>query len=145
MRAPFQILAIPYRIIDNTPFFCAFRRTDSEYWQFVAGGGENDETPIEAAKREIFEESGVKIDDIMQLTCIAYVPSEVIDEYHRQHWDKDIYVIPEYAFAFKCDSEPIITHEHTEYRWLPYDEARKLLKWDSNKVAMYELNCRLEA
>ena len=34
--------------------------------------------------------------------------------------------------------------EHTEYKWLTYDEGRKLLKWDSNKVAMYEIKCILE-
>ena len=133
----------PYRIVDGTPLFCIFRRADSSYWQFIAGGGENGETPIEAAKRETIEEIGVKPNNIKQLTCIAYVPAEVIAESRRQHWDKNTYVIPEYSFAFECDLEPLLSNEHTEYKWLTYDEARKLLKWDSNKVAMYEINCQL--
>ena len=140
MREPYQILAIPYRIVDGTPLFCIFRRADGSYWQFIAGGGENGETPIEAAKRETIEEIGVKPNNIKQLTCIAYVPAEVIAESRRQHWDKNVYVIPEYSFAFECDSEPTLSNEHTEYKWLTYDEARKLLQWDSNKVAMYEIN-----
>ena len=140
MREPYQILAIPYRIVDGTPLFCIFRRVDSSYWQFIAGGGENGETPIEAAKRETIEEIGVEPKDIKQLTCIAYVPAEVIAESKRQHWDKNTYVIPEYSFAFECDSEPTLSNEHTEYKWLTYDKARKLLKLDSNKVAMYEIN-----
>lgn len=45
MRQPYQILSIPYRIIDGTPLFCIFRRADGKYWQFIAGGGENGETP----------------------------------------------------------------------------------------------------
>ena len=143
MREPYQILAIPYRIVDGTPLFCIFRRADGSYWQFIAGGGENGETPIEAAKRETKEEIGVKPNNIKQLTCIAYVPAEVIAESRRQHWDKNTYVIPEYSFAFECDLEPLLSNEHTEYKWLTYDEARKLLKWDSNKVAMYEINCQL--
>lgn len=143
MREPYQILAIPYRIVDGTPLFCIFRRADGSYWQFIAGGGENGETPIEAAKRETIEEIGVKPNNIKQLTCIAYVPAEVIAESRRQHWDKNTYVIPEYSFAFECDLEPLLSNEHTEYKWLTYDEARKLLKWDSNKVAMYEINCQL--
>ena len=144
MREPYQILAIPYRIVDGTPLFCIFRRADSNIWQFIAGGVENGETQFEAAKRETIEEIGVEPKDIKQLTCIAYVPAEVIDESKRQHWDKNTYVIPEYSFAFECDSEPTLSNEHTEYKWLTYDEARKLLKWDSNKVAMYEIKCILE-
>ncbi|MEE1006178.1 MAG: NUDIX pyrophosphatase [Acutalibacteraceae bacterium] len=140
MREPYQILAIPYRIVDGTPLFCIFRRADSNIWQFIAGGVENGETQFEAAKRETIEEIGVEPKDIKQLTCIAYVPAEVIAESKRQHWDKNTYVIPEYSFAFECDSEPTLSNEHTEYKWLTYDEARKLLKWDSNKVAMYEIN-----
>ncbi len=144
MREPYQILSIPYRIVEGTPLFCIFRRADSSYWQFIAGGVENGETPIEAAKRETIEEIGVEPKNIKQLTCVAYVPAEVIAESRRQHWDKNVYVIPEYSFAFECDSEPMLSNEHTEYKWLTYDEARKLLKWDSNKVAMYELKCILE-
>jgi len=140
MREPYQILSIPYRIVDGTPLFCIFRRRDSDYWQFIAGGGENGETPIEAAIRETREEIGVELKNIKQLTCIAYVPAEVIAESKRQHWDKNTYVIPEYSFAFECDSEPLLSNEHSEYKWLTYDEARKLLKWDSNKVAMYEID-----
>lgn len=144
MREPYQILSIPYCIVDGTPLFCIFRRADSSYWQFIAGGGENGETPIEAAKRETIEEMGVEPKNIKQLTCIAYVPAEVVAESRRQHWDKNTYVIPEYSFAFECDSDPTLSLEHIEYKWLTYDEARKLLKWDSNKVAMYEIKTLLE-
>ena len=144
MREPYQILSIPYRIVNGIPLFCVFRRSDSNYWQFIAGGGENGETPIEAVKRETIEEIGVEPINIKQLTCIAYVPAEVIAESRRQHWNKNVYVIPEYSFAFQCDLEPVLSNEHNEYKWLTYDEARKLLKWDSNKVAIYEIKCILE-
>ena len=63
----------------------------------------------------------------------------------RAHWDKNIFVIPEYSFAFECNADPTISREHCEYKWLPYDVGRKLLKWDSNKVAMYEAMCRLNS
>ena len=58
MRAAFQILAIPYQIIDGAPRYCVFHRADHDQWQFIAGGGEDEETPLEAAKRETFEEGG---------------------------------------------------------------------------------------
>ena len=115
MRAPFQILAIPYRRIGEDLSYCVFHRADIDQWQFIAGGGEDAETPEEAAKREIFEES----------------------------WPADTYVVPEYAFGFVCEGALMLSHEHLECVWLYYDEAREKLKWDSNRTALYELNCRL--
>ncbi len=55
MRAPFQIRAIPYRMINESLMYCVFHRADFDQWQFIAGGGENNETPLEAAKREAIE------------------------------------------------------------------------------------------
>ena len=52
MRAPFQILAIPYKL-EPILQYCVLHRSDIDQYQFVAGGGEDDEKPIEAAAREI--------------------------------------------------------------------------------------------
>lgn len=145
MRAPFQILAVPYRFIKGELRFCVFRRTGSDVWQFVAGGGENNEKPIQAAQREIKEETGVTAEKLTELKSVAFVPTEIVAENIRTHWDKNIFVIPEYSFAFECNADPTISREHSEYKWLPYNDVRKLLKWDSNKVAMYEIMCRLNS
>lgn len=144
MRAPFQVLAIPYR--KGTPIqFCVLHRSDHDQWQFVAGGGENAEKPVEAAVREIYEETGIKADNITTLLSMAYVPVNVISEHHRKYWAKDIYVLPEYHFAFECISDIKLSNEHLDYDWLSYNEAMSRLTWDSNKTALYELNCRLSA
>lgn len=143
MREPYQILSIPYRIVNDTTLFCIFRRTNGDYWQFIIGGGEDNEKPIQAALREIKEETSVTAEKLTELKSVAFVPAEIVKENMRTHWDKNIFVIPEYSFAFECNADPTISHEHSEYQWLPYNDARKLLKWDSNKVAMYEIMCRL--
>ncbi len=145
MRAPFQILAIPYKIVDNTPLFCVFHRADFDQWQFIAGGGEGMETILEGAKREVYEESGISCDNIFRLTAISYVSADCISEKHRQNWCSDTYIIPEYTFAFECNENILLSHEHTECVWLTYEEAQSKLKWDSNKIALYELNCRIKA
>jgi len=145
MRAAFQILAVPYRIIENSPLYCVLRRIDLDWWQFIAGGGEDGETPLEAAKREVFEEGGVKSSRWIKLKSLSYIPaSMIIPEKYRQHWGKQAYVIPEYTFGFECQENIKLSHEHTEYVWLNYDEATKYLKWDSNRTALYELDCRLK-
>ncbi|MEA4831155.1 MAG: NUDIX pyrophosphatase [Oscillospiraceae bacterium] len=144
MRAPFQILAIPYRIVNDTFAFCVMHRSDIDQWQFIAGGGEDAETPVEAAKREIFEEAGATVNDIIKLTFMTYVPANCFAERHRRLWPSDTYILPEYSFAFECNEEIVLSHEHTECAWMTYDEAYEKLKWDSNKTALYELKCRLE-
>ena len=143
MRAPLQILAIPYRIVYGGPIYCVFRRSDSDYWQFIAGGGEDAETPLEAARREIFEEGGVKSENIIQLTSMCYVQADIFQKRHLYGWPDDMYVIPEYSFGFECNEDIVLSREHTDCVWLSYEEARAKCKWDSNRTALYELNCIL--
>lgn len=145
MRAPFQILAIPYVIKNNSPLYCVFHRSDFDQWQFISGGGEDNETPIQAVKREIFEESGINAEKIMKLTSMCYIPTDIFLKHYLCNWAEDTYVIPEYTFAFNCEADIKLSNEHTEYIWLTYEEAKAKLKWDSNRTALYELNCRLLA
>lgn len=143
MRAPFQILAIPYKMVEGLPLYCVFRRANFDQWQFIAGGGEQGESPREAARREILEEAGVQPLLIKQLVSMSYIPASVISLKHRKHWREWTYVIPEYTFAFECNDDIKLSEEHTEFLWLEYDSALEKLKWDSNRTALYELNCKL--
>ena len=143
MRAPFQILALPYKYQNGIPMYCVLHRSDYDQWQFIAGGGEDKETPKDAAKREIIEEGGVAVDHIISLKSMCHIPVEIFPRRHLYGWSDDMYVIPEYSFGFECTDELVLSHEHTELVWLPYKEARERLQWDSNKTALYELNCIL--
>ena len=142
MRAPFQILAIPFRLKPELQFG-VLHRADIDQYQFVAGGGEDEEKPLEAAIREINEETAVVTNTIIQLTSMTYVPANVIAQRHRKFWPEDTLVIPEYAFAFECKQDIVLSNEHSGIEWLSYDEAVQRLTWDSNKTALYELNCRI--
>ena len=143
MRAPFQILAIPYRIVSRTPIYCVFHRSDYNQWQFIAGGGEDRETPAEAAVREISEEGGVFGAKVIPLTSMCYIRADIFPKRHLYGWPKDMYVLPEYAFGFECTEEIRLSHEHTECVWLNFEDAYAKLQWDSNRTALYELHCRL--
>ena len=145
MRAPFQILAIPYRKGRDGYLYCVLRRADNGQVQFVAGGGEDGETPSGAAVREIREETGAVTASVVPLTSMAYVPADVIAERHRAHWGEDVFVIPEYAFGFECDADPVLSDEHSGYEWLGFAGAMEKLRWDSNRTALYELDRRLRA
>ena len=143
MRAPFQILAIPYKYVNAEPLYCVLHRADYDQWQFIAGGGEDDEAPRDAAIREIFEEGGVVTDKVISLVSMCHIPVEIFPKRHLYGWDEDMHVIPEHSFGFECKNDIVLSHEHTECVWLPYEEARERLLWDSNKTALYELNCIL--
>ena len=147
MRAPLQILAIPYKTVGGIRLYCVFHRADCDQWQFISGGGEDDETPSAAAKREIFEESGISLsaEDLIPLTSMCYIPANIYNPKATRHWPKDLYVIPEYSFGFAWNGDILLSREHTEYRWLPMAELRELLTWDSNRTALYELDCKLAA
>jgi dATP pyrophosphohydrolase len=137
-------LVIPYRYRNDQVEFAVLRRNDAEYWQFVAGGGEEGETPILAARREAGEEAGIDADGAFAaLDTLSAIPKECFAE--AAFWPADVYVIPEYCFATEVGEANLsLSGEHAESRWLTYDDALQLLKWDSNCTALWELNERLK-
>lgn len=145
MRAPFNVLVIPFRkSASGHNEFAVFRRADEGYWQFIAGGGEDDESPAEAAVRESNEEACIPADtSFYELKSVSSVPVTAFPS-AAKYWPRDLYVVPNYSFAADCsDNEIIISHEHTEFKWVGYDECYSMLNWDNNKVALWELNERL--
>ena len=144
MRAPFQILVLPYRNKHSGLEYAILRRSDAKYWQFVAGGGEDTETPLEAAKRETEEEIGMlRAADYINLDSKNTVPKDNFAA--ASSWDPALYVIPEYCFAVDADNmELVLSSEHAEYQWVDYNTAQEKLHWDSNKNALWELNDRLK-
>lgn len=143
MRAPYQVLIFPYIITEDTIQYAIFNRSDYGYWQGIAGGGKDGETPIESAKREAFEEAGILREfSYIQLDSVSSLPVEdVVGEFL---WGDDVYVIKEFSFGVQVSTKNIsLSKEHSNYKWLCFEEAVTLLKWDSNKTALWELNKRL--
>ena len=78
------------------------------------------------------------------MDTINTIPSEIFCEEYRKNWGEDCYVIKEYTFAIRLKEDIIkISEEHSEYKWVTYDEAISLLKYDSNKTALTELRARI--
>jgi dihydroneopterin triphosphate diphosphatase len=145
MRTPMQILVLPFRKNTKGDYeFAVFKRADAGFWHGIAGGGEDNEIPVETAVRESSEEAGIPINSkFYPLQFKANVP--VSEFAASKYWSKDIYVVPEHYFAVECKGiEIVLSHEHTEFKWVSYNEALNLLKWDSNKTALWELNERLK-
>lgn len=144
MRAPYQTLTILYKKNNNKILYAIFYRNSHPIWQFVSGGGEDNETPIQTAIREIKEETSLVIEKekIKQLDSKTTIP--VLNITKEYTWGTNVYVIPEYSFSVEIKEDNIkLSNEHKEYKWVDYDEAMEKLKYDSNKTALWELNERL--
>lgn len=102
------------------------------------------ESLAESALREVQEETGINLLDnkLMHLDTCRSVPKKYFKD--NDKWN-GLYVVPEYTFAVKLLNEEIrLSDEHSEFKWVAYDEAIKLLNFDSNKTALWELKMRLE-
>ena len=144
-RAPFQVLIYPYRKNDHGQFeYALLTRTDRGFWQAIAGGGEGEEKPLEAARRETFEETGIPpTSEFIKLDTVEPIPVSEFKDIHN--WGDDVYVIPQYCFGVASQNiQIVISPEHSEYQWLSYKEAHKLIKFDGNKTALWELDKKLK-
>ena len=148
-RLPFQVLVYLYRPVGDGRFeYALMQRADRGFWQGIAGGGESKpdgtaETPLEAAQRETLEETGLTPQGpFIQLQTVEPIP--VTEFAGRANWPADLYVVPQHCFGVQASgAEPRLSREHTACRWLPFEEAYRLLKFDGNRTALWELNCRL--
>lgn len=144
-RAKYQVLVIPYIVKDNMIKYAVFHRSDMPIWQFISGGGEDDEIPIQAAKREAYEEAGISFNNkYHQLETCCSIPTECFKVY-RTMWGTECLVIPEYAFAVNVNTEEIkLSMENTNYQWMDYETAKQKLKYDSNKTALWEVDNKIK-
>jgi dihydroneopterin triphosphate diphosphatase len=144
-RAPFQVLIILYRIVpDGDPLYAVFRRADLDVWQMVSGGGEDQETPEQAARRELREETGLDpLSPLMPLSARGSVPAHIFRGHER--WGPELREIPEYSFGVEvpAPASPVLSPEHREYVWLIWADAMRRLEWESNRAALRELHERL--
>jgi dihydroneopterin triphosphate diphosphatase len=109
--------------------FLLLKRVSSGFWSPITGGLEDNETPLEALNREIFEETGInKIIRIVDLQ--SYI------------WGDNIENI---VFGVEVDKDSKITfdynvyEEHSEHKWVSYKESIKLLHWDNQKQGLTKL------
>ncbi len=110
------MLVSPYHKVHGDDFACALlRRSDAGTWQTIAGGGEGDETPLEAAKREACEEASIPAGSaILPLDTVEPTP---VTEFGEGYLRGDsVYVIPQYCYGVLVeDGRIMLSREHTEY------------------------------
>lgn len=132
MRLPVQVQAILFRESNEKIQYLVVKRTPERegFWQPVTGGLEEGESRVEALRREVLEETGIK-DFVRIIEDVHYF------EYSGPHFTK------EYVFGVEIPpTEKIVLDEgeHSEFRWCSFEDALNLLKWKENKEALTKLN-----
>ena len=109
---------------------------DCDFWQSVTGSLDfEDELPSVAARRELFEETGLRAEDYIFRDLAQTTEYEIFPEWRYRYAD-GVTHNTEYQFAL-CVPDTTVTvrlaqTEHTEFQWLPAREAADLcFSWNN--------------
>ncbi len=104
----------------------------SEYYGFARGNIEEDESEIEAAKREIEEETGIKELEF----------AEGFKEKQKLFYRREGKLIYKEIILFLAETKEkeIKVTEHIGFIWADYEEAIKLLKFKNDKMLLEKAN-----
>ncbi len=115
--------------------FLLLKRTPerSGYWQPVCGGIEPNETILDTINRELKEETGIEeYSQLIDLNCTF--------EYKETKHDI-LMQMKDFCFAVEV-RVPLkirLSHEHTEYQWIPAEEVSNFFTWDLGLNAFKKL------
>lgn len=124
--------AIVFRREEGRIYYLLLRH-GKKYYNFPKGHAEKNETPTIAAKREIFEETGIK--EIRFLKGF-----KEINSYFFKHQGKTIFKNVFFFLAETKENEVLISKEHIGYEWLAYEEALERLNFKSLKNILRKAN-----
>lgn len=117
------------------------------FWQSVTGSLEAGETPAEAARREVFEETGI---DAAQEALVDWHHTNrfVIREEWRHRYAPEVSHNVEHVFSLCVPRSQVLrlaADEHDAFLWLPRDEAAaRVFSW-TNRDAILRLGERYAA
>jgi dATP pyrophosphohydrolase len=117
---------------NNVPMYLLLRRSKSEtiypdIWQIVTGSIEPGETALAASLRELKEETG-------------YIPSHYwivphVNTFYSVQYDV-IHQTVIFAAQVPAKTDPVLSDEHYQFGWYPFEEAKKMLIWPGQVQAL---------
>ncbi len=99
-------------------------------WETVHGHIEPEETPADAARRELQEETGLAPLRLYNLSRV---------ELFYQHRRDEVALVPVFAALVPGDAAVTIGAEHDGFEWLPPDSARRRFAWPRERRAVDDI------
>ena len=103
----------------------------SGHWDFPKGHVDGDEKEEDTAKRELFEETGIK--DVIFIDGFRYATS-----YHYRR-GRHIYHKKVVYFLGKTSiNDVVISHEHQGFKWCGWNESQETLTFVNSRIILSE-------
>jgi len=125
-----QVDSYIYRNTDAGPVYLMLKRSTGKYyehlWQGVAGKIEKGETAGQTVIRELKEETGKN--------PVKMFAADHIASFYDARKDR-IQMVPIFGIEVE-NSEVQLSEEHSEYKWVSFEEALALLTWKGQKEGL---------
>lgn len=135
-KRPESVLVVIYTIDLDVLLIC--RQSPAGFWQSVTGSLERDESPNEAAQRELFEETGLT-QEVVDHRVQRVFP---IKQAWRHRYAPGVTDNLEHEFSVQLTERVDVTldpKEHSDSQWLPIVEAIATVSSRSNRSALQNI------
>lgn len=136
-KIPISVLVIIYT--KNKDVLLLKKNNDKDMWQSVTGSLNENEKPIDAARREVFEETGLKSSNIID--CNRKNVFEIYEMW-RHKYEDGVTHNTEHVFLLELESKVDIAldkSEHLKYEWVSRVKAAEKVFSHTNRQAIFEL------
>ena len=144
-KLPISVLVVIYTL--DFEVLLLERADHPGFWQSVTGSQDEGESLRETAVREVFEETGL---DANRFTLVDWQAQNIYEIYAKwQHrYAPGTRHNTEHVFGLELPCVlpvQLSPREHLSYKWLPWQEAARLVFSPSNRAAILQLPERQRA